>query len=164
MKILFALAAFVCLSGCVTDAASSYAPATPSGKPEVVIHASVAQVKSALISRAMNKGFSITRDTDYLLQLDKPSDNIAAQLLLGSRYDSTPNERYVFTFAPAGDEVRIVAATMFVTNPGSAFERTTPITTGAGVQRTQVALDEIKAQIEGARPAAATERRRVGQR
>jgi hypothetical protein len=162
MKILFALAAFVCLTGCVTDAASSYAPATPSGKPEVVIHAPVAQVKSALISRAMNRGFSITRDTDYLLQLEKPSDNIAAQVLLGSRYDSTPSERYVFTFAPAGDEVRVVAATMFVTNPGSAFERLTPITTGAGVQQTQMALEEIKTQLETARPAQKDTHKRAG--
>ena len=99
----------------------------------------------------MNRGYSVTRDTDYLLQVEKPSDNMAAQIFLGSRYDGTPNERYVFTFAPMGDEVRVVTATMFVTNPGSAFEQLTPITTGAGVQQTQVSLDEIKAQLETAR-------------
>jgi hypothetical protein len=148
MRILFALAALVCLSGCVTDAASSYAPATPSGKPEVTIRAPLPQIKSAIISRAMNRGYSVTRDTDYLLQVEKPSDNMAAQILLGSRYDSTPNERYVFTFAPGKDEVRVVAATMFVTNPGSAFEQLTPITTGKGIQQTQVSLDEIKSQLE----------------
>lgn len=142
----FMLLAF--LGGCVTDAASSYTPATPSGKAEVTIKAPVATIKSAIISGAMNQGLNVTKDTDYLLQLEKPTQNLGAAMLLGSKYDSVPNERYVFTFAPTNDSVRVVVSPMFVTNPGSAFEQLTPITNGQGIQRTQETLTELKTRLE----------------
>jgi hypothetical protein len=76
------------------------------------------------------------------------SDNFGAALLLGSKYDSTSAERIVFTFAPMGDSVRVVAASMFVTNPGSAFEQITPVNAGEGVDKTQATLQEIKQSLE----------------
>jgi hypothetical protein len=82
--------------------------------------------------------------TEYLLQIEKPSDDLGAAILLGSKYDSVPAERIVFTFAPLGDSVRVVAASMFVTNPGSAFEQITPVNAGEGIDRTQATLQEIK--------------------
>ena len=89
-----ALAAF--LVGCQTAAP----PATASGKPEVMIKAQTAAIKARLISLAMDKRFNVTKDTEYLLQVEKPSDNFGAALLLGSKYDGIPAERWVFTFAP----------------------------------------------------------------
>lgn len=132
------------LAGCQTAAP----PNTASGKPEVTIKAQTAAIKARLISVAMDQRFSVTKDTEYLLQVEKPSDNFGAALLLGSKYDSTPAERWVFTFAPMGDSVRVVAAAMYVTNPGSAFERITPVNAGEGVDRTQARLDELKASME----------------
>lgn len=148
MKRIIAFIAIAFLGGCVTDAASSYAPSTASGKPEVTIKAPVAAIKSALISRAMNKGYSVTKDSDYVLQIEKKTDNLGAAVLLGSKYDSVPAERYVFTFAQVNNEVRVVASTMFVTNPGSAFEQLTPVTTGQAVQNTESSLNEVKTQLE----------------
>lgn len=142
------LAAALMLSACQT----AQQPATPSGKAEVEIRAPVAAVKAQLLSRAMDKRFNVTKDTEYLLQIDKPTENLAAAVLLGSKYDATPSERIVFTFAPLGESTRVVAALMIVTNPGSAFERLTPINAGEGVDRTQASLDEIKALLESRRP------------
>ncbi|MGJ4932178.1 hypothetical protein ACQR1I_35425 [Bradyrhizobium sp. HKCCYLS2038] len=133
------------LSGCQTAA---QAPATASGKPEVTIRAATAAIKARLLSLAMDRRFSVTKDTEYLLQIEKPSDNVGAALLLGSRYDATPAERIVFTFAPIGDSTRVVASSMFVTNPGSAFERITPINAGEGIDRTQRTLEELKISME----------------
>jgi hypothetical protein len=122
MRILGIVAICVALAGCQTAAE---APATASGKPEVTIKSTTAAVKARLLSLAMDRRFNVTKDTEYLLQVEKPTDNVAAQVLFGSRYDGTPAERVVFTFAPLGDSVRVVASAMLVTNPGSAFEQIT---------------------------------------
>lgn len=144
-RILLVAGLAALLAGCQTAA---QAPATASGKPEVTIKATTAAIKARLLSLAMDRRFNVTKDTEYLLQIEKPTDNIGAAILLGSKYDSTPAERIVFTFAPLGDSVRVVAASMFATNPGSGFEQLTPIDAGDGVQRTQAALEEIKASLE----------------
>ncbi|MGY8709525.1 hypothetical protein RAD16_27605 [Bradyrhizobium sp. 18BD] len=114
----------------------------------MTIRASTAAIKARLLSLAMDKRFNVTKDTEYLLQVEKPSENFGAALLLGSKYDGIPAERIVFTFAPIGDTTRVVAAGMFVTNPGSAFERITPVNGGDGATRTQQTLDELKASME----------------
>ncbi|MDI3564944.1 hypothetical protein [Bradyrhizobium sp. Arg816] len=139
----------VALAGCQTAAE---APATASGKPEVTIRATTAAIKARLLSLAMDKRFNVTKDTEYLLQVEKPSENFGAALLLGSKYDGIPAERIVFTFAPIGDTTRVVAAGMFVTNPGSAFERITPVNGGDGAVRTQRTLDELKLSMEAPPP------------
>lgn len=146
--VILALASSLALVGCQT----AKQPDTPSGRAEVEIRAPVASVKAALLSRAMDRRFNITKDTEYLLQVEKPTENLAAAVLLGSRYDATPSERIVFTFAPIGENTRVVASLMIVTNPGSAFERLTPINAGEGVDRTQATLDEIKASVEARGP------------
>jgi hypothetical protein len=154
-RILIATIIAGLLTGCQTAAE---APATASGKPEVTIKATTAAVKAKLLSLAMDGRFNVTKDTEYLLQVEKPTDNIGAAILFGSKYDSTPAERIVFTFAPVGDSVRVVAASMLVTNPGSGFEQLTPINAGQGIQRTQATLDGIKNQLEApVAPVAATQ-------
>lgn len=143
----------IALAGCQTAAE---APNTASGKPEVTIRATTAAIKARLLSLAMDKRFNVTKDTEYLLQVEKPSENFGAVLLMGSKYDGIPAERIVFTFAPIGDTTRVVAAGMFVTNPGSAFERITPVNGGEGAMRTQQTLDELKATMETPAPSPPT--------
>ncbi|BEV46021.1 hypothetical protein [Afipia carboxidovorans] len=145
-KLIAALFAALSVAACQT----AQPPSTASGKPETTIRAPVSKIKALIISRAMNNGMSITKDTEYMLQFEKPTANLGAAVLLGSRYDSTPNERYVVTFAPLGDETRVVISSMFVTNPGSGFERITPINAGEGIERTQQTLREIQQQAEAA--------------
>jgi hypothetical protein len=147
MRAVLGLVVGLFLAGCQT----AQPPATASGKPEVDIRAPVGAIKAALISRAINQRYNITKDTEYMLQMDKPTENFGAALLLGSKYDGVPAERVVFTFAPNGNEsVRVVTSIMFVTNPGSSFERLTPINAGEGVDRTQASLFEVKQAVEAA--------------
>jgi hypothetical protein len=146
MKIRFVAALFAALllAACQT----AQPPSTASGKPEVTIRAPVSKIKALIISHAMNNGMSITKDTEYMLQFDKPTTNLGAAVLLGSKYDSTPNARYVITFAPLGDETRVIASAMSVTNPGSAFEHLTPVNAGPGIDETQHELQQIKMMAE----------------
>jgi hypothetical protein len=157
-KLVAALFAALSLGACQTV----QPPATASGKPEVTIRAPVEKIKALLITHAMNNGMSITKDTEYLLQFDKPTTNLGAAVLLGSRYDSTPNERYVITFAPLGEQTRVIASAMYVTNPGSGFERITPVNAGDGINKTQSDLEQIKVMAEApALAASATKPRGV---
>jgi hypothetical protein len=80
-------------------------PATASGRPEVTIKASTAAIKARLLSLPMDRRFNVTKDTKYLLQIEKPTGNFGAAILHRSKYDSVPAERIVFTFAPLGDSV-----------------------------------------------------------
>jgi hypothetical protein len=52
--------------------------------------------QSQPLSLAMDGRFDVTKDTEYLLQLEKPTDNMGAAILFGSKYDSTPAERFYF--------------------------------------------------------------------
>lgn len=149
-KIVAVLSAVLMLAGCQT----AQPPATASGKPEVTIRAPVAKIKALMITHAINNGLSVTKDTEYLLQFEKPTTNVGAAVLLGSRYDGTPNERYVLTFAPLGDQTRVVASAMFVTNPGSGFERITPVNAGPGIDKTQRDLEQLKQMAETPEPSA----------
>lgn len=99
---------------------------TPSGKVEATISgASPDDVKAALINEMLNRGYSITNDTSYMISFDRPVDNVFAAALLGSNYDSTPNARISYMLAKVGDATRVVADLAMITNPGSLFERRT---------------------------------------
>ena len=117
---LLCVAAFALLAGC----AASVVHYTASGKPEVTIHTeNVSSVKESVVSRMINRGYNLIRDTDYQMVFDRPIDNVWAAAFWGSRYDGIPNARITYTFAVGTDTVRVVADLAIITNPGSAFER-----------------------------------------
>ena len=110
----------VLIYGCATTRPLS----TPSGKPDITIsNATKKQVTDALVSQMLNQGFNIKSSSDYNIVFTKPLDNLAAQLLLGSRYDSTPEHRASFMLVESGAGVRIVLTNQAITNPGSAFPK-----------------------------------------
>lgn len=50
-----------------------------------------------------------------------------ANALFGSKYDATPNPRVTYTLMQDQGATRVIADFVIVTNPGSAFERLTPV-------------------------------------
>jgi membrane-associated protease RseP (regulator of RpoE activity) len=121
LGLIFTVAFSIFITGCATPPRSV---ATPSGRPEAVMaKAPLKEVQSVLTNVAMNAGFSTKSVTDFTAVYEKPSDNVAATMLFGSRYDSTPVWRMSFNFAPIGEDLRVVGMMQIVTNPGSAFER-----------------------------------------
>lgn len=116
---LGAVLALTSLAACATPVQH----ATASGKVEETFKLPPDQVKPKIVSMMVNWGYNITKDTPYLVAFDKPVQNVMASVLLGSRYDATPNARISYTFAQIGEDTRVVADFEIVTNPGSAFER-----------------------------------------
>jgi hypothetical protein len=149
MKKLWILGLALTLGGCAAPVQHQ----TASGRPEVLIHNTNSEsVKSAIVNRMLSDRYRITRDTPYEIAFDKAVENIAAQVLLGSEYDSQPNARISYTLASVGADVRVIADMAIITNPGSAFERRTEMNNGQDSPMVQTFLDGIKAEKEVRRP------------
>src|SRR5690242_1643469 len=84
-----ALLALLGLSACATPVVHN----TPSGKAETTLDSTPDMIKPLLVNAMTNGGFTITKDTNYLMSFDHPVTNVMAAMLLGSRYDAIPNER-----------------------------------------------------------------------
>lgn len=114
------------LGGCQSTSAAPLAP------QDYQVAASRSRAKEAVITTFLPRGFSIVRDSDYLLVLDRPaSDNFAAQFLYGSRFNGTPNARVTMTFV--GDNpTTVMTRIALVTNPNSGFEQITDLNGAAG--------------------------------
>jgi membrane-associated protease RseP (regulator of RpoE activity) len=104
---------------------------TQSGKPEVSIsNVPKKRIADELVNQMLSQGFSVKSSSDYSIVFIKPLDNVGASLLLGSRYDVTPEHRVIMNIVESNNIVRIVANNQAITNPGSAFERVTDLSTG----------------------------------
>jgi len=98
--------------------------ATESGRPEIVMErASIDRVKSAIVNKMLNRGFRITRDTQFELTFEKTYANPVTGVLLGDEYIGQPNTGITFTIAQRGEDVRVVTDVAFIANPGSPQER-----------------------------------------
>lgn len=146
MKKQFILLVVVALlSGCATPVTHN----TPSGRPEVTINGVPPnKVSARLTNEMLNWGYNIRKQSDNLIAFDRPTDNLMASALLGSRYDSTPNARITFMLAELGNSTRVVADLQIVTNPGSAFERLTNMNQSQDSRKIQEMLQRIKYQLE----------------
>ena len=143
------VAAVIILCFVVASCATPVKHHTASGRPEVTIATTnVEAVKGALISEMVNRGYSITRESDFLVAFDRPVDNVWAAALLGSRYDSTPNARVSYTIARIQDTIRVVADLAIITNPGSAFERQTNMNANEDSRKIQDLMDRVKGNVE----------------
>jgi len=122
---------------------------TPSGRPEVTITGRVGeQVVARITDYMLNRGYNVKTATNTLLVFEKPIDNVLATVLLGSRYDSTPAARVTYTTIETETSTRVVASLAAITNPGSAFERVTPMDNSKDSVSLQQFLNELKSSLE----------------
>lgn len=142
-----ATAAALLLAGC-----GSVTHDTASGKVETSIAAPPEAVKSALANAMVNQRYRISKDSQFEIAFDKPTENLAAVAFLGSRYDSTPNNRVSFYITPSPPVTRVVADFAIITNPGSSFERRTDFNNNQDSVQIQSMLDQIKAELEKPAP------------
>ena len=96
----------------------------------------------------LDRGYIVTRESDYLVTFDKRIENVLAAALLGSRYDSTPNARVTYTIAKLQGRIRVIADLAVVTNPGSAFERLTNANANEGSLAIQDVMNFAKIDVE----------------
>jgi hypothetical protein len=105
---------------------------TPSGHAEVTIsRLAPDKVKAALVNKMIDRGYRITKDTQFELTFDKPADNAVAVILLSSERGGTPNLRVSYSIAQVGDDVRVVAVAV-ISNPGSPYEKRLDLNGAAG--------------------------------
>jgi hypothetical protein len=123
---------------------------TATGKAEVTISGvTKKQVIDGITYRMVLKGFQVKSTSDYMVVVGKKTENAAALILLGSRWDPTPEERIAFNIVEVGPGVRVIANIMYVTNPGSGFERVTDTSTQSKyAHELNDMLDKLKASLE----------------
>ena len=120
-KWLLCLVAIVLVSACVTPVQHN----TASGKPEVTINTdNAAAVKEALITRMINMGYKLVRESDNQMVFDKTIDGawIDATTILNPFDRTTVVTRVSYTFAVGSKAVRVVADAALVAK-GSSIER-----------------------------------------
>lgn len=146
-RTLTLLAIAASLMGCATVPPLN----TSSGRPEVTIcGVSKSELMEKVVARATMGGQNIRSTSNYQIVMGKPVTNLLAAALMGSKYDSTPEYRLVWTFANLGNNCTYVGVTVqIVTNPGSAFERITDVSSGKDAHQIQASLEEFKARMEG---------------
>lgn len=143
MKTLFAtlLAAFL-----VACAAPPQQLATPTGKPEKTFKGlTKKQVTDAIVASALSKGSQVKSVNEYMVVLARRADSTAAQLLFGSRYDSVPEARVTLNLVDIPGGVQVYGRGDMVTNPGSAYERITPL--NGGDAEIQKSLEDIARRL-----------------
>jgi len=122
---------------------------TASGRPEVTIRGKVGnQVQAEIANLMLNRRYSVKSSSPNILVFEKPFDNAMASVLFASQYDVTPYARITYNVFEIGDSTRIVASFAAITNPGSAFERVTPLDNNPDTLWYQTKLNEIKQRIE----------------
>ena len=149
MKSLLAtIATAALLVGCAAPARQPLS--TPSGRPEVTIQgASKKQVADAIVAGALEHGTQVKSVSDYGVVLARRADgNLAAALLYGSRYDSTPELRLHLNMVDVTSGVRVFGRAEMVTNPGSAFERINDVTAGS-MHDVQALLGRLESKFKG---------------
>lgn len=127
---------------------------TASGRPEVTIKAPIDKVKAAYVGAVVNANYSLKTDTPLQVVMEREATNALVGILLASNYDSRVMARISTTFIQNGTDTRVFADLNLVTNPGSAFERLTPMNNSVDSVGVQNILNDIKQGIEaGKQPA-----------
>lgn len=101
---------------------------TASGRPEITVARSAGEVKTAIASYLLNRGFRVIKDTDLQVVAERQTQNIGAALLFNTEFGGLPTERVTITFLSSGGNTRVVSEVAVVSNAGSAFEKVTQMT------------------------------------
>jgi len=143
LRLIMAAALLAILAGCET-----VQHATPSGRPEVTISAASNDVKTAFVGTLTNLGYALTKDTDFQIVMEKPVENVMANVLMASQYDPTVEARVTATFLDMSGTTRVTTDLGIVRNGGSAFEAVTPMNNNPDSIGLQMLLQEIKTGLE----------------
>ena len=145
MRALTYLLATCLLASCATQPQKL---ATPSGRPEVYIaNATPKEAIDAITAAKLQKGLAIKSVNDYAVTFaTRIEGSLSGSLLFGSSYDRNPEARFTYTVVNVPGGIRVYSKIEMVTNPGSAFERSSDITTQMAV-RMQSELEELRAQL-----------------
>ena len=152
MRAVITVILIALLCGCAT--APERIAQTKSGQPEVSIRTNDnEEVKSLIISRMMEKNYLLEDDSKYSLtfrkEVEGTGNQILAQLVVGTRYGTTPEVESRFNIMNIKDRVRVVGF-VFISSQ-SGFGQTNKIKSDDNktFNQVQTFLNSIKSTIEG---------------
>src|SRR3954468_7697348 len=70
-----------------------------------------------------HRAISSFRARAATIVLERPTKNVAADILLSTRLSGSPVDRITFTMAEVSEGTRVVAFGNYVSNAGTAFEK-----------------------------------------
>jgi len=133
----------------MTGCANPVQHATASQRPEVCItKAKSSDIAARLASDFLDRGYTVLTQTETRVEGEHIVDNAFAAALFGSRYDGTPKARIAYTIVKIPACTRVVADMNIVTNPGSAYERLTPMNNSQDSLKVQKFLDSVKVSFD----------------
>jgi len=116
------------ISGCATVKPLN----TPTGKPEVIIpEASKSEIADQITNAMLSWNFQLQKRDENILVFSKRDQRLGPSLLFGSKYDRTPEWRFIYNIVNHPEGIRVIANIATITNPGSAFERKTDLSRGS---------------------------------
>ena len=102
-------AAALFFGGCATQVARSVI--TPSGKPETILSTNSPTTKALLIGRMIDRGYSLEKDTEYMLSFARRLQNIPLGMALSLGGNITGAWQTVdLNLVPLDGKVRVIAA------------------------------------------------------
>ena len=140
----------LCLCGILFSCAATQPLATPSGRPEVTVSATVSRAQNVTIDVMASNGYALTSQTSNALVFEKEMPPDQAMLFLigvGNSYSSQPKSIVRFIFTSSGGQVRIFGSIQASTQ--GPFGQTTnlDITNGKSAQALQTSLEALKQRI-----------------
>jgi hypothetical protein len=85
---------------------------TKTGKPEIVIHKPAKFIKPHLISDALDRGYMLKKDSDYLIEFSRKPKNtgerLTAGMLVGNSHSSNTIELQ-YTLVESAGKTRVIA-------------------------------------------------------
>ncbi|MBA4390235.1 MAG: hypothetical protein C0399_04780 [Syntrophus sp. (in: bacteria)] len=146
-RMLMMIVVIILLTGCAGLPRMN----TSSGRPEITIcGVGKSEIMEKVVAGFIMAGFNIRNTSNFQIVMGKPVSNPLVGAMMGSRYDSTPESRLVWTFASLDNNcTHIGVVVQIVTNPGSAFERITDVSTGKDGHEIQEEFERLKARVEG---------------
>ena len=104
------------------------------------------KVKDALVEVMVEKGFSISKDSEYQIAFDKEIESI---FFMNLSTGQNAAGRGVFTLTPSSGSISLSVVPLMVSNPGTGFELPRKITHRGDLRKFQEILFQVKSKIDG---------------
>lgn len=131
------------LTGCMTTLPAQ----TASGQIEgTFANVDAVCVRGFLLNATVNDRWTIVTSSDNQIVAEKESEDVAARILLSTRFSGAPKERIMMLFIPLpSDGLRVVVSQEYVSNAGTGFEKKIPV---QGSQMVQDQFSLITPRLE----------------
>jgi hypothetical protein len=118
---------------------------TPSGRPEVTfpLQLSLSEVRNILVQHFATRGFDVRRSDEHSLLFTRIDDSLGARLAFGTPRGGNPELRINATTVQTTNGVRVILGPSYVSNPGTAFEKSQDVSNWNDGKRLQAEIEQL---------------------